>query len=67
MPIPLSEIKRYWGAWMLWRATEKPSFMEALGLPSRMLSVFFTLDMIAGKMEKQKAARERARNAQQQP
>ncbi len=52
---------------MLWRATEKPSFLEALGLPSRMLSVFFTLDMLAGKMEKQKAARERARNAQQQP
>ncbi len=63
--MPLSEVKKYWGAWMLWRATDKPSFMEALALPSRMLSVFFTLDMLSAKMERQKAAKERANASQQ--
>ncbi len=61
--ISLSEVKKYWNLWLLWRSVEKPTFLEALSLPSRMLGVFFALDLLASRMESQKAKRDRA-NAQ---
>ncbi len=56
-------MKKYWNLWLLWRSVEKPTFLEALNLPSRMLGVFFALDLLASRMESQKAKRDRA-NAQ---
>jgi len=52
--LPEDEITKYWGQWVLWRATgRRLDFLSAQQIPARVLNVILLLDDLYGRLELQ--------------
>jgi hypothetical protein len=60
LDLTLGEIDKYWGHWLLWRATgRRVDYDHALSnFPKALWDVFFLLDKLLGIIEKQKLKQE---------